>query len=322
MFSRRRMLAACAALVAGSGASLLRAQESKALRIVIPFAAGGSSDAMARLLAARLTLELNRTVIVDPTPGGSGLLAARKLLAAPADGSMLLNISPTTMIILPKTTKLGFDPLEEFVPVSNMGSNPLVLGVHRSVPAATLKEFIDWVKTRPAKSVNFASGGTGTSTHLVAELFFRRAGLQLTHIPYKGGAPALQDLLAGHVQAYFGNPAEFLAQAGSGNIKVLATSGEKRLPELPDAPALNESIAGLSLVTWNGLAFRKGTPKEEVERLSQAIQRVTRQPEYAAGMHKLGISPIGDTPEQFGATIRRDRLLWDEAIEVAGIKQE
>ena len=320
MLSRRLFVAAL-----GAGTTLaapaLRAQE-RTLRIVVPFPAGGSSDAMARLLASRLMHELNRTVIVDPTPGGSGLLASRKLLNAPADGNTILNISPTTMIILPKTTKLGFDPYEEFLPVSNMGSNPLVLGVHKSVPATTLKEFIDWVKKQPPKTVNFASGGTGTSTHLVAELFFRRAGIQLTHVPYKGGAPALQDLLAGHVSAYFGNPAEFLAQQGSGNIRVLATSGDKRLPELPNVPALNESIPGLSLVTWNGLAFRKGTPHDEVERVSQGIQKVSKQPEYIAGMQKIGITVIGDTPQQFAATIKRDRVLWDEAIDVAGIKAE
>jgi len=141
-------------------------------------------------------------------------------------------------------------------------------------------------------------------------------------VPYKGGAPALQDLLAGHVSAYFGNPAEFLAQLGSGHIRVLATSGEKRLPELPNAPALNESIPNLSLVTWNGLAFRKGTPREDIERVSTAVQKVSRLPDYVAGMQKIGISPIGDTPAQFAATIRRDRLLWDEAIALAGIKPE
>lgn len=322
MLPRRQIVAVIGALAACLAAPLLHAQDGKVLRLVIPFAAGGSSDAMARLLATRLSGELNRNVIVEPTPGGSGQLAARKLLNAPADGTMLLNISPTTMIILPKTTKLDFDPHEQFIPISNMGSNPLVLGVHRSVPANNLKELIDWVKSRPAKSVNFASGGTGTSTHLVAELFFKRSGLQLTHIPYKGGAPALQDLMGGHVQAYFGNPAEFLAQAGSDNIRVLATSGDKRLPELPNTPALNESIPGLSLVTWNGLAFLKGTSREEVNRISQSIQRVSKNAEYIAAMHKLGVTAIGDTPEQFGATIRRDRLLWDEAIEVAGIKPE
>jgi tripartite-type tricarboxylate transporter receptor subunit TctC len=322
MLTRRQLMAALGGTVGAMAAPALRAQDARTLRIVIPFSAGGSSDAMVRLLATRLQVELNRNVIVDPTPGGSGLLASRKLLNAPADGNTLLNISPTTMIILPKTTKLGFDPQEEFVPVSSMGSNPLVLGVHRSVPANTLMEFIDWVKSRQPKSVNFASGGSGTSTHLVAELFFKRAGIQLTHIPYKGGAPALQDLLAGHVSAYFGNPAEFISQLGSGNIRVLATSGDKRLPELPNTPALNETIPGLSLVTWNGLAFRKGTPREDVERISQAIQKVSKQPEYIAGMHKIGITTIGDTPEQFAATIKRDRILWDEAIEIADIKPE
>ena len=323
MTTRRQAIAALGAVASTALMPSARAQELRPLRLVVPFAAGGSSDAMCRLLATRLTIELNgRTVLVENTPGGSGLLAARRLLRSPADATMLMNISPTTTIILPKTTKLDFDPMEDFVPVSSMGSNPLVLGVHKSVPAQTVTDFITWAKSRPAKSINFASGGTGTSTHLVAELFFKRAGLSLTHVPYKGGAPALQDLLAGHVQAYFGNPAEFLAHAQRGDIHVLATSGEKRLSELPNTPALNEYIPGLSLVTWNGLAFRKGTAKDEVDRLSQAIQRVSKQPEYVASMKKLGIAVIGDTAEQFGATIKRDRLLWNEAIEISGIKPE
>lgn len=323
MFSRRNAVKALGAIVPALTLPMAHAQDgARPLKLVVPFAAGGSSDGMARLLASRLSTELQRTVIVEPTPGGSGVLASRKLLNSPADGTTLLNISPTTTIILPKTIKLDFDPLTDFVPVSNMGSNPLVLGVHKSVPATNLREFIAYVKSKPAKSINFASGGAGTSTHLVAELFFKRAGLQLTHVPYKGGAPALQDLMAGHVQAYFGNPAEFLAQLSRSDIRVLATSGDKRLTELPDMPTLSETIPGLSLVTWNGLAFRKGTPKEDISRISQAIQRVSRQPEYIASMNKLGIAPIGDTPEQFAATIQRDKVLWNEAIEVAGIKQE
>lgn len=170
-------------------------------------------------------------------------------------------------------------------------------------------------------SVGSLAAGVDSPARM-AELFFKRAGLSLTHVPYKGGAPALQDLLAGHVQAYFGNPADFLAHANRGDIRILATSGEKRLSELPDTPALNETISGLSLVTWNGLAFRKGTAREEVDRLSQAVQRISKQPDYIAGMNKLGIAVIGDTAEQFGATIKRDRLLWNEAIEVSGLKPE
>jgi len=322
MFSRRYTLKAISALVPAFYIPTVSAQDAKILRIVIPFAAGGSSDGMARLLASRLSVELRRTVTVEPTPGGSGILAARRLLNSPADGTTLLNISPTLTIILPKTTKLDFDPLTDFVPVSNMGSNPLLLGVHKSVPATNLREFIAYVKSKPENSINFASGGAGTSTHLVAELFFKRAGLKLTHVPYKGGAPALMDLIAGNVQAYFGNPSDFLAQLSRSDIRVLGTSGEKRLPDLPDIPTLSETIPGLSLVTWNGLAFRKGTPKEDIDRVSQAIQRVSRQPEYIVAMNKMGIAPIGDSPEQFDATIHRDKALWNEAIEIANIKLE
>ncbi len=322
MLTRRHVLATLGAVASAIALPSARAQDPRPMRLVIPFAAGGSSDAMARLLAVRLSAELNRPVIVEPTPGGSGVLAARRVMNNPSDGTTLLNISPTTTIILPKITKMDFDPAVEFVPVSNMGSNPLVLGIHKSVPANNLKEFIAWVKSQPPRTVNYASGGSGTSTHLVAELFFKRAGISLTHIPYKGGAPALLDLMAGQVSAYFGNPADFLAQLTSGNIKVLGTSGDKRLPELPDMPTIGESVPGFSLVTWNGLAFRKGTPKEDVERVSLAIQRVSKNPDYIVAMNKIGIAPIGDTADHFGATINRDRVLWNEAIDAAGLKPE
>ncbi|MGE4337092.1 MAG: Bug family tripartite tricarboxylate transporter substrate binding protein [Pigmentiphaga sp.] len=300
----------------------VQAQSTEPIRIVVPFPVGGSSDGMARLVAAELSKELDRNVIVESVPGGSGLLASRRVMNAPADGNTLLVVAPTTMIILPKTTKLDFEPLEEFFPVSNLGSNPLVLSVHNSVPASSLQEFITWVKSKPNNEVNFASGGTGTSTHLVAELFFERADVELTHVPYKGGSPALRDLLAGHVSAYFGNPADFLPHADGGVIRVLATSGEDRLAELPDVPALHETIPELSLLTWNGLAYLKGTPKETVDRVSQAIQRISKKPDYIAGMNRLGVTPIGNTPEEFSAAIKRDRELWDEAIEISGIEQQ
>jgi tripartite-type tricarboxylate transporter receptor subunit TctC len=318
MTTRRNALLAVGALAVPFVA---RSQNLRPLRIIIPFPAGGISDAMARILATRLSAELGRSVLVDPQPGGSGLIAARRTLNVPADGTTLLIISPTMLIILPKTMKLEFDPIEEFVPVTNIGSNPLVLGVHKSVPANNLREFIQYAQTQPASALTFASGGAGTSTHLVAELFFKRAGLKLVHVPYKGGAPAVQDLLAGHVQAYFGNPAELITHKDSGNIRLLASSGETRMAELPEVQTLGEVLSGLSLVTWNGLGFRKGTPVADIERVSQAIQRISKEPEYIQSMNKIGVTPVGNTPEQFGAAIRRDRLLWNEAIDSAGIKQ-
>lgn len=320
--SRAKHIMGLLAVAAAFALPGVNAQSNEPIRIVVPFPVGGSSDGMARLVAAELSKEIDRNVIVESAPGGSGLLASRRVMNSPADGNTLLIVAPTTMIILPKTTKLDFEPLDQFTPVSNLGSNPLVLGVHNSVPAKTLEEFISFVKSQPSGSVNFASGGAGTSTHLVAELFFERAGIKLTHVPYKGGAPALRDLLAGHVHAYFGNPADFLPHADGGVIRVLATSGTKRLPELPNVPALNESIPNLSLVTWNGLAYLKGTSPDMVNRVSQAIQRISKNPDYIAGMNRLGVTPIGDTPEEFAAAIRRDRELWNEAIEVSGIEQQ
>ena len=146
--------------------------------------------------------------------------------------------------------------------------------------------------------------------------------MKLTHIPYKGGAPALQDLVGGHVQAYFGNPAEFMSHIDGGNIRVLATSGETRMEELPSVPTLSETIPGLSLITWNGLSFRKGTPKADVDHVSQAVQKISKEPAYVEGLKKFGVAAIGNTPEEFDAAIKRDRLLWNEAIEIADIKQQ
>jgi tripartite-type tricarboxylate transporter receptor subunit TctC len=323
MLSRRTRRLTLAALLSLSLVGAARAAENtRTLKIAVPFAAGGISDSIARLLANRLTAELGRTVIVDSQPGGSGLIAARRTIAAEPDGTTILNTSPTMMLILPRTQKLEFDPSEVFVPVSNMGSSPLVFGVSKDVPAKTLQEFIDYVKKSPPDTYNYASGGAGTSTHLIAELFFKRAGIKLVHVAYKGGAPALTDLLAGHVQAYFGNPSEFLPHRDGGVIKILATSGATRMAELPDVPVLGETIPGLALETWNGLSFRKGTPVDEVERVSAAVQKISREPEYVASLLKIGVTAIGDTPQHFGDTIKRDRALWNEAVDAAGITQQ
>lgn len=295
------------------------AQDRRPLRIIIPFAAGGSSDAIARTLAERLTAVLGQPVIVEAKPGGSGLIASKHVLGQPADGENLFLTSPTVTIILPRISKLDFDPLTEFAPVSNVGANAFALGVRSSLPVKNLAEFIDYARGQKGK-MNYASGGAGTSTHLVAALFFRRAGIELNHIPYKGGAPAMQDLLGGHVDAYFGNPADFLGQEAGVKVRVIGVSGDRRAPELPGVPTIGESFPGFRLVTWNGLVARAGTPAAVIERLSRAVQQVSREPDYIQRMAKFGIDPIGDTAAQFGETIRRDRVLWDEAIKVANIK--
>lgn len=315
----KRIVGALLVALLGTASICASAQERRTLRIVIPFSAGGSSDAIARTLADRLGTVLGQPVLVDPRPGGSGMIASKHVLGSPADSYTMLLTSPTVMIILPKITKVDFDPVNDFVAVSNVGSNAFALGIHQSVPAKNLNEFVEYARGRQGK-LNYASGGAGTSTHLVAALFFRRAGIELVHVPYKGGAPAMQDLLGGHVHAYFGNPADFVGQDIGARVRVLGVSGDRRSPELPGVPAIAESYPGFRLVTWNGLVVRTGTPAAAIERVSRAVQQISREPEYIQRLAKLGVDPIGDTPAQFAETIRRDRDLWDEAVRVANIK--
>ena len=296
------------------------AQDNRPLRIVIPFPAGGSSDAQARVLAERISPLLGQPVLVDARPGGSGLIASKFVLAAPADGTTLFLTSPTVMIILPKISRVDFDPAEEFVAVSNVGANAFALGVHSSVPARDLAEFVRYAKGRPSSTLNYASGGSGTSTHLVAALLFKRAGIDLVHIPYKGGAPAVQDLLAGHVQAYFGNPQDFVSHMAGQNIRVLGVSGDQRLAEMPNVPTIAETYPGFRLVTWNGLVARKGTPPAAIERVARAVQQASKDPEYIQRMGKIGVEVLGTSAAEFAETIRRDRMLWDEAVKIANIR--
>jgi len=318
-----RLLLRCLAGAAlGLASSVVAtAQDSRPLTLVIPFAAGGSSDAMARILAERLGTVLARSVVVEARAGGSGLIASRYVLQQPADGRTLLLTSPTVLIILPKITKIEFEPTDVFTPVSNIGANPFLLAINAGLPAKTLVDFIALARQRKGE-LNYASGGAGTSTHLVAALLFKTAGVELTHVPYRGGAPAVIDLLAGHVNAYFGNPVDFGGQASGGSIRILATSSDKRSADLPDVPTVAETYPGFRLVTWNGLVARTGTPADEINRISMAIQKISKEPNYIERMNTLGFDVLGNSPQEFGETIKRDRVLWDDAITSANISMQ
>lgn len=316
----RYKFAALAAILTFAAPAMANADDTA--RIVIPFPAGGISDSIARIVADRLGTELDETVIVEPHPGGSGLVASRHVINAPADGTTLFLASPTIMMILPRTMTLEFDPMETFVPVSNVGSSPMLFAVRKDLPVESLDEFVTYARELPENELTIASGGAGTSTHLIPSLFFNRAGLELTHVPYKGGAPALQDLLAGHVDAYFGNPSEIAPHDGGDDIRILATSGETRMPALPDVPSVNESFDGVSLVTWNGLFFKAGVSEERIQQVSEALQRIAQDPDYVSAISKLGVTPIGDSSEDFAAFIADAKPKWDEAIDASGIGQQ
>lgn len=316
-----RLLSTAVAALAMAACAGAQAQQARTLRIVVPFSAGGASDLVARAIAERMGPKLGTPVIVENRLGGGGLIAVKAVQALPANGEALLLGTPSVMVILPKITKVDFDPEADFTAVSNLGSFPLAFAVHQSVPARTLAEFVAFAKSRPGK-LSFASGGAGTTTHLAPALLFQRAGIELLHVPYKGGAPAVQDLMAGHVQAYFGNLSDFVGHVANPNLRLLGVSSAKPVAELPGVPAIGDTYAGFQVLTWNGLLVRSGTPPELLSRLERAARESVREPAFIQAMAKVGVEPLGTTAAEFNETLRRDRVLWDGAVKAANLKVE
>jgi tripartite-type tricarboxylate transporter receptor subunit TctC len=215
-------------------------------------------------------------------------------------------------------TKVAYDPVKDFAPISNIGTNPFVLVVHPSVPVKTLTEFVAYVRAQPGKFA-YATGGAGTLSHLSMVLLAKRAELDLLHVPYKGGGPALVDVVAGHMTIYFGNLSEVIPHVKSGALRALAVSGGKRAPQLPDVPTVAESgYPGFRTITWNGLMAPAATPKEIISKLAQEVALAVKQPAVIERLASYGVEPLGDTPDEFAATIAADIPLWAEAVKLSG----
>ncbi len=322
----RRLALTSIALVAVGASQFAIAQSNtwpqRPIKIIVPFAAGGNTDSIARLTAERLTQSLGQSVIVENRAGGNGAIAADFVARSPSDGYTLLMAAMPVLAILPSIQKVNFDSARDFTAVSNVGSNPFVIAIHKSVPANNVREFVEYAKKNPGK-LNYASGGSGSVSHLSPALFAKRAGITMTHVPYKGGGPAVADLLGGQVQMYFGNLSELASQVGGGQIKIIAVSSEKRSPALPDVPTLIESgFPGFKTITWNGLVAPTGTPKAIVDRIAAAVKAATEQPEFRQKLAAMGVDVIGDTPAQFAATIKSDMATWAEAAKAADLKVE
>ena len=310
-------------IIAALAPQFLQAQSwpQRPVKLVLPFAAGGNTDSQARILSPRLSAAFRQQFIVENRVGAGGAIAAEYVAKSPADGYTLFFTAVPQISILPLVQKVNYDSLTDFAPISIFGTNPFVLGVNASLPARNLKEFIDYVRAHPGR-INYSSGGTGSVGHLTPALFASRAGLKMTHIPYKGGAPAVADLVGGQVQVYFGNPSELIPHAKSGKIFLLAVSSEKRAPQLPELPAIAELYPGFNIVTWNGMLAPAGTPKEIIDGLAQEMIKTTRDPAVVEQLNKIGIDPLGNTPAEFAEFIRNEAPLWRDAVNAAGIKQE
>src|SRR5882762_3212136 len=313
----------CVAIGTTLAAPLLHAQTwpQRPVKVIVPFTAGGSTDTQARIISERLAVALGQQFIVDNRVGAGGVIAAEFVAKAPADGYTLFFAATPQFLIVPLIQKVNYDPLKDFAPISILGTNPFVLAVHISVPAKTLKEFIDYVKAHPGE-LNYSSGGTGSGAHLTAALFASRAGLKMTHIPYKGGAQSVADLVGGQIQMVFGNPSDMIQHSKSGKIRLLAVSGEKRAPQLPDLPAIAELYPGFRTGTWNGFFAPAATPRGIVDRVAQEVAKATRDPGIIERLNMIGVDALGNTPAEFAARIRSEAPLWRDAVNAAGIKQE
>ena len=321
MTTRRECLTSMAALALMSLAGPARAQAwpQKPVRVFVGFAAGGNSDLVGRLIAQWLTDRLGQPFVIENRAGANGTLAAEATARAAPDGYTLFMAALPHLAIAPAVSKIAYDPIKDFAPISDVGTNPFVLVLHPSFPAHTLKEFEDQVRREPGK-IAYASGGVGSLTHLSMALYLKRANLEMIHVPYKGGGPASTDVLAGHVKVYFSNLSAVAAHVQRGALRALAISDTTRHPQVPDVPTMSElGYAGFRTLTWNGLVAPAGTPKDIIDKLASEIARALKDQQVRQRLISYGVDPLGDSPEQFAATIAADLALWAEAVKVAGV---
>jgi len=319
----KNWIALCIAIGTTLAAPLLQAQTwpQRPVKVIVPFTAGGNTDTQARIISERLSVALGQQFIVENRVGAGGAIAAEFVAKAPADGYTLFFAASSQIMIVPLIQKLNYDPLKDFAPISILGTNPFVLAVHISVPAKTLQDFIDYAKAHPGE-INYSSGGTGSATHLAAALFASRAGLKMSHVPYKGGAQSVTDLVGGQIQMVLGNASDMIQHSKSGKIRLLAVSGEKRAPQFPDLPTIAEFYPGFRSGTWNGFFAPAATPRMVIDRVAQEVAKAARDPGIIERLNKIGVDALGNTPAEFAARIRSEAPLWRDAVNAAGIKQE
>jgi len=289
------------------------------IKLLVPFAAGGNIDVTGRLLAARLSEVLGQQVVVENRVGGGGIIATEAVARSAPDGYTLLWASTNVIAIVPHTTKVPYDSIKDFAPISALGSSPQVLLVNAKIPAKTVAEFVAWVKAQPNPVAYGGGGGPGSASNLIMALFLKRAELTMTSVSYRGTAPALTDLIAGHIPTTFVPISEAYAQANNPNIRMLAVSSGTRSKRLPDVPSIAETYPGYNAVSWTGMLAPAGTPKEIVDRLAAEMTRAVKDPKFAEQLLSHGIDPIGDGPEKFAAMIASEIPVWAEAVKIAGV---
>src|SRR5712692_3718433 len=317
-----RMIATAVAMVAAVGvASAQSSFPSKPVHIFVPYAAGGGVDILARTLGDVVSRQWGQTVIVENRPGAGGVVASQALVASPPDGYTLIVVASghaTNPFLHPK---IPYDTFKDFAPISLLALSPNILLVRADSPFKTLGDVIAQARAKPG-SLSFGHAGTGTSTHLAGELLKNLARIDLNAIPYKGGAPSINDLLGGQIPMSFNNGPESVGQLEAGTVRALAVTTASRAPFLPDVPSMAETVPGYDTEVWWGLLGPAGMPPDLLAKLSHDFVAALNTEPAKERLAKLGASPIGSSPEQFDAKIRAVYKKWGPIIEAAGIKAE
>jgi tripartite-type tricarboxylate transporter receptor subunit TctC len=292
---------------------------ARTVTVVVPFAAGGNTDIMARLASQKLSEAFKQNFVVDNRVGAGGAIAGSYVAHAAPDGYTLFFAAAPQIAVVPRVQKVNYDPLADFTPVSVFGTGPFILAINGAIPAKTIQEFVAYAS---ARQLSYGSGGVGSIGHLSGALFVARAGINAVHVPYRGGAPAVTGLLGGQVEMYFGNAAELIPHAENGQARILGVATDRRMKQLPDVPTVAESFPDFALSSWNGFLVPARTPAVIVDKLAKAVIAASKDVAVIEQLYKLGIEPNGTTPEEFAAQVVREQPQFDLAITAANLRQQ
>ena len=319
----KRMATWLAVLIASLAAGTAAAQQypTKPVRIVVGFAPGGGSDFIARVIANKLTERFGSQVIVENRPGAGSTLGTELVVRSPADGYTLL-LSSASYTVNPSVYKLSFDPLNDITPIVQLSRGPYVVAVHPSVPARTLAELVALAKREPDK-FSYASSGNGGHVHVATEYFLYTAGIKITHVPYKGTGPALNDTIGGSVHLILGSVATALQHVKSGRLRALAVTTPKRIAAAPDVPTVGESgYPTYEVTNWHGLVGPRGLPKDIVERLNRDVNESLKSKDVEKVLASDGLEPAGGSAQEFASIIKNEIGRWSQVVKRAGVKLE
>jgi tripartite-type tricarboxylate transporter receptor subunit TctC len=318
---RRRFLYLAGAAIAAPAVAWSQTYPVRPIHMVVGFAAGGGADIMARLIGQALSERLGQQIVVDNRPGAGTNIATEVVAKAAPDGYTLLLANSPNAINTTLYDNLSFDFIRDIVPVASIGRVPLVMVVNPALPAKTVPEFIAYAKANPGK-VNMGSGGNGAPDHMSGELFKAMAGVGILHVPYRGVAPAIADLLGGQVQVIFGTMPAVIALVKSGKLRALAVTTATRSDQLPDVPTIAEFVPGYEASQWYGIGAPKGTSSEAIERLNRETNAVLADPKMQARLAELGASVLSGPPADFGKLVVDETAKWAKVVKLSGAKPD